>query len=424
MSAQFIHHVLQDNIDEALIKIFYDRLCSSNTVPCELHATIQCRLMLRVLRDNLANINQSTLDALNCLATYSAGEATTFPPLARPEDLRPSLELLLLVKTYLVLSSAEDVSQALGRLFPDDPNLTAEELARRQQLFNAIDNPPEQQRLLMQYSQEASSRALAAYVEQARTALGPTLLQEMQDIIGKGECLPFNGKALHRHANDMEARRAASGGQYMADEPVRVTQGDPLSSVWSTASQASHNHSSVLAATQAMAPGMWNPSAALAAPPEAHSSGSKRNKLGQHRRKNGRWTQEETQLLIELTNKYGKGKWKKIVQEGGEMFQNRTAVDLKDKWRNLEKQNAVPGGLDTPGGGSQGMGMADMNGTPVDAMVLQQQMHEQQQQLHAQLQAQLQQAGPQMGQQDGNNNVVQYMPPPDEAQLDQEEPQQ
>ena len=26
---------------------------------------------------------------------------------------------------------------------------------------------------------------------------------------------------------------------------------------------------------------------------------------------------------------YGKGKWKKIVQEGGEMFQNRTAVDLK-----------------------------------------------------------------------------------------------
>ena len=53
---------------------------------------------------------------------------------------------------------------------------------------------------------------------------------------------------------------------------------------------------------------MWNPSAALAAQPEAHSSGSKRNKLGQHRRKNGRWTQEETQLLIELTNKV-RGTW-------------------------------------------------------------------------------------------------------------------
>ncbi len=56
-------------------------------------------------------------------------------------------------------------------------------------------------------------------------------------------------------ADDMEARRAASGGQYMADEPVRVTQGDPLSSVWTTASQASHNHSSVLAATQVLAGG-------------------------------------------------------------------------------------------------------------------------------------------------------------------------
>ena len=66
--------------------------------------------------------------------------------------------------------------------------------------------------------------------------------------------------------------------------------------------------SPMLVWVQAMAPGIWNPSAALAAPPEAHSSGSKRNKLGQHRRKNGRWTQEETQLLIELTNKVG-GTW-------------------------------------------------------------------------------------------------------------------
>ena len=57
-------------------------------------------------------------------------------------------------------------------------------ICRRQELFNAIDNPPEQQRLLMQYSQEASSRALAAYVEQARTALGPTLLQVCFAVAG------------------------------------------------------------------------------------------------------------------------------------------------------------------------------------------------------------------------------------------------
>lgn len=33
--------------------------------------------------------------------------------------------------------------------------------------------------------------------------------------------------------------------------------------------------------------------------------------------------------MVPCCLQYGKGKWKKIVQEGGEMFQNRTAVDLK-----------------------------------------------------------------------------------------------
>ena len=44
----------------------------------------------------------------------------------------------------------------------------------------------------MQHSQEASSRALAAYVEQARTALGPTLLQvclAAAGTIGTASCL-------------------------------------------------------------------------------------------------------------------------------------------------------------------------------------------------------------------------------------------
>ena len=29
-------------------------------------------------------------------------------------------------------------------------------------------------------------------------------LQELQDIIGKEECLPFTGKALHRHASECQ----------------------------------------------------------------------------------------------------------------------------------------------------------------------------------------------------------------------------
>ena len=37
----------------------------------------------------------------------------------------------------------------------------------------------------------------------------------------------------------------------------------------------------------------------------------------------------------------GKGKWKKILDEAGDVFKSRSQVDLKDKWRNLERQGIV-----------------------------------------------------------------------------------
>lgn len=45
-----------------------------------------------------------------------------------------------------------------------------------------------------------------------------------------------------------------------------------------------------------------------------------------HRRRNGRWAPEETDLLIELVRKFGKGKWKRILEEGGVKFRNRSQV--------------------------------------------------------------------------------------------------
>lgn len=38
--------------------------------------------------------------------------------------------------------------------------------------------------------------------------------------------------------------------------------------------------------------------------------------------------------------KYGVGKWKLMRDDAGLTFDNRSTVDLKDKWRNLEKRRA------------------------------------------------------------------------------------
>ena len=37
----------------------------------------------------------------------------------------------------------------------------------------------------------------------------------------------------------------------------------------------------------------------------------------------------------------GKGKWKKILDEAGDIFKSRSQVDLKDRWRNVERQGIV-----------------------------------------------------------------------------------
>lgn len=44
------------------------------------------------------------------------------------------------------------------------------------------------------------------------------------------------------------------------------------------------------------------------------------------RRKVGRWREEETNELINLTQAHGRGKWKLILEKGSGIFQNRTQV--------------------------------------------------------------------------------------------------
>mmetsp|Transcript_7359 Transcript_7359/g.27057 ORF Transcript_7359/g.27057 Transcript_7359/m.27057 type:complete len:389 (-) Transcript_7359:247-1413(-) len=62
----------------------------------------------------------------------------------------------------------------------------------------------------------------------------------------------------------------------------------------------------------------------------------------QKSKSSGRWSEEETELLKAGVVKYGPGKWSKILEdvEFKEGLSKRSPVDLKDKWRVLEKKRS------------------------------------------------------------------------------------
>jgi hypothetical protein len=50
------------------------------------------------------------------------------------------------------------------------------------------------------------------------------------------------------------------------------------------------------------------------------------------------WSRDEELDLVRGVRKYGAGNWAAISMDDGFNFDNRTPVDLKDKWRNLAKK--------------------------------------------------------------------------------------
>lgn len=59
------------------------------------------------------------------------------------------------------------------------------------------------------------------------------------------------------------------------------------------------------------------------------------------RRKTCRWSPEQTDAFVKLVYTHGPGNWKAILEGSSDTFNNRTQVDLKDKWRNLAKAGDV-----------------------------------------------------------------------------------
>ncbi|CAM9272777.1 unnamed protein product [Chrysoparadoxa australica] len=67
---------------------------------------------------------------------------------------------------------------------------------------------------------------------------------------------------------------------------------------------------------------------ALPKSPPTRATGSIRTK----------WTEEEEESLINGVKDHGVGAWATILSDRGDSFNNRSSVDLKDKWRNLSKK--------------------------------------------------------------------------------------
>ncbi|KAF9604260.1 hypothetical protein IFM89_004966 [Coptis chinensis] len=63
----------------------------------------------------------------------------------------------------------------------------------------------------------------------------------------------------------------------------------------------------------------------------------KPNRILTGRRKPKKWSSFEEQALIDAVKEYGRGNWSAILDNTREIFEERTAVDLKDKWRNMTK---------------------------------------------------------------------------------------
>lgn len=95
-----------------------------------------------------------------------------------------------------------------------------------------------------------------------------------------------------------------------------------------------HNSESVSASTQDL---VATESAQAAKPGTEERSIPLEPKEPKQSRRRKKWTDEETEQLLQGVARYGIGSWKRILSHPDYRFNNRTAVDLKDRYSNLDK---------------------------------------------------------------------------------------
>ncbi|KAJ1721449.1 hypothetical protein LPJ53_004034 [Coemansia erecta] len=73
----------------------------------------------------------------------------------------------------------------------------------------------------------------------------------------------------------------------------------------------------------------------------ASDQSTKGTPIPDNRRAARKWTEEETENLLRGCSKYGVGAWKKILDDSAFKFNNRTSVDLKDRFRTIRAQECA-----------------------------------------------------------------------------------
>ncbi|KAJ2443127.1 hypothetical protein GGF42_006741, partial [Coemansia sp. RSA 2424] len=93
------------------------------------------------------------------------------------------------------------------------------------------------------------------------------------------------------------------------------------------------------------------------------------------RRAARKWSDEETDNLLQGCTKYGVGAWKKILDDPAFTFNSRTSVDLKDRFRTIRAQECAhsphsktAGGSSGGGGGGSGGGKKNSSGKEPDVV--------------------------------------------------------
>jgi len=348
-----------------------------------LEEALKVRLMLAGFT-GAEEITDSTLEDLEKISMMlnQTQDAILFE---KKGELLPPAELVTQIKTELVAQgwrnsvrfNARELLSLMRKYFGQQPQ--AHERKRFDELNKAATLPGIRKHIDRQLDNDNALNGLIRYALEAQAAMGPTVLQVINDDINSGNYVP--GQALSETALAVQSppglpmpsptRPTATSPQRNASLPttqalnplLQQAMGQLQRSGGEDPLQQATAQAQIILAAAALAGANGNdnnnnagrsPLSTPARPTFPHKNARpvpealRRDSFvaaptpGPTRRRNKKWQEEEVQRLIESCRKHGPGAWAKIEADNSDIWGPapgrefyRTQVDLKDKWRNL-----------------------------------------------------------------------------------------